>query len=217
MGSIIIRLQQTAAPCSHQDQELQATLAKTLGSLQANQTPTIFLDYGRILLQADSARTLEYKSSITKWNKFFLYTRKELNTHKSQPTPDTNYRHLSGRAPVYTNAIHMSLINHEREIQKYLLIVYINPMFNHFFSIIRPSNKLWHAMLWGKKRSHANCRTPIRALHINGGHIEIPPTLTTGSSTKAFLKQHIFAELQIEHQVNICHPFQYFLWHITYT
>ena len=93
----------------------------------------------------------------------------------------------------------------------YLFIVYTKPFCYYCFGIIWPSNELWHTVWRGKKWSHAHTRIPIFTLDINGGHIEILPTLTANSSSKTFLKQYIFPKLQIDHQVNVSNPFQYFL------
>lgn len=49
--------QQTASPHGHRDLEPPATLARIQEFLLADQIPTIFLDCGRNLPQADSAGT----------------------------------------------------------------------------------------------------------------------------------------------------------------
>lgn len=48
---------QTAAPRDHRDSELPATSAKIQGSLQADQTPLIFLDSDKTPPQVDSVYT----------------------------------------------------------------------------------------------------------------------------------------------------------------
>lgn len=72
---------------------------------------------------------------------------------------------------------------------------------------------------------HVHLRPAILTININGGHIEVSSTLATHPSTKAFRKQSFFSEFEIDHQINICNSFKYFLqkhtvqlfWELTFS
>lgn len=88
---------------------------------------------------------------------------------------------------------------------EYHLIIYTKSFLDNFFSVIRSGNKLCCTMWRGKKWSHVQSRAAIFTFDVNASNIVVSPTLTTNSSSKAFGNQRFFPQLQVHHQVNVCH------------